>query len=88
MWEAHAGWVRYVAFSPDGRSIATASYDRSIKIWDVTNQNPRLLGEVEDFNSGICAQTLIGHQQPVSSIAFSPDGQQLVSSSFDKTIKL
>jgi WD40 repeat protein len=32
--------------------------------------------------------TLTGHQQPVSAIAFSPDGQQLVSSSFDKTIKL
>ncbi len=84
VWEAHAGWVRYVAFSPDGRSIATASYDRSIKIWDVSNQNPRLLGEIGD----LCTHTLIGHQQPVSSIAFSPDGQQLVSSSFDKTIKL
>jgi WD40 repeat protein len=87
VWEAHAGWVRYVAFSPDGRSIATASYDRSIKIWEV---------KIPDFSeksgictyAGICTHTLIGHQQPVSSIAFSPDGQQLVSSSFDKTIKL
>ena len=89
-WEAHEGWVRFVAFSPDGRfsdgeatpTIATASYDRSIKIWDVTNPNPRLLGEVGDLKSGICTHTLTGHQQPVSSIAFSPDGQQLVSSSF------
>jgi WD40 repeat protein len=88
VWEAHAGWVRYVAFSPDGRSIASCSYDRSIKIWDVA--------KIPDFSeksgicqqSGICTHTLTGHQQPVSSIAFSPDGQQLVSSSFDKTIKL
>ncbi len=86
VWEAHAGWVRYVAFNPDGRSVATASYDRSIKIWDIR--------KIPDFSekSGICLptclHTLIGHQQPVSSIAFSPDGQQFVSSSFDKTIKL
>jgi len=91
-WEAHTAWVRFVAYSPDGRSIATASYDRSIKIWDITNQNPRLIPEVGDLKSGICIptclHTLTGHQQPVSAIAFSPDGRQLVSSSFDKTIKL
>ncbi|WP_309744405.1 NB-ARC domain-containing protein [Chamaesiphon sp. OTE_20_metabat_361] len=101
-WEAHTAWVRFVAFSPNGKTIATCSYDRSIKIWDITNQNPRLLQEVGDLShakipdffekSGMfiltCLHTLIGHQQPVSAIAFSPDGQQLVSSSFDKTIKL
>jgi WD40 repeat protein len=83
-WEAHTAWVRFVAFSPDGKTIATASYDRSIKIWEVK------IPQIPDFfeKSGICLQTLIGHQQPVSAIAFSPDGQQLVSSSFDKTIKL
>ncbi len=82
-WQAHTAWVRFVAFSPDGRSIASGSYDRSIKIWDVT--------KIPNFSkksgvcqqSGICIHTLIGHQQPVSAIAFSPDGRQLVSSSFD-----
>ncbi len=90
-WEAHTAWVRSVAFSPDGRAIATASYDRSIKIWNVGE-----IPKIPDFfeksgicaKSGICLHTLTGHQQPVSAIAFSPDGQQLVSSSFDKTIKL
>jgi WD40 repeat protein len=93
-WSAHTAWVRSVAFSPDGKTIATGSYDRSIKIWEVK------IPKIPDFlkKSGICAKpgvfiptclhTLIGHQQPVSAIAFSPDGRQLVSSSFDKTIKL
>ncbi len=54
---------------------------------------PSDVGKIPDFSkkSGICASslhTLTGHQQPVSSIAFSPDGRQLVSSSFDKTIKV
>jgi WD40 repeat protein len=91
-WEAHEGWVRAVVFSPDGRSIATASYDRSIKIWVYPERSRRDVAQIPDFSekSGICISihTLIGHQQPVSAIAFSPDGRQLVSSSFDKTIKL
>lgn len=101
-WSAHTAWVRSVAFSPDGRSIATASYDRSIKIWDV-DKIPDCLVSLPwpgdptresrcSQKSGIynptCLHTLTGHQQPVSAIAFSPDGRQLVSSSFDKTIKL
>lgn len=87
-WSAHTAWVRFVAFSPDGRSIATASYDRSIKIWDVANIPDCFEKSGMCQQSGICTHTLTGHQQPVSAIAFSPDGQQLVSSSFDKTIKL
>ncbi len=89
-WSAHTAWVRFVAFSPNGKTIATASYDRSIKIWDLSHT------KIPNFSKksgicqqlGICTHTLTGHQQPVSAIAFSPDGQQLVSSSFDKTIKL
>jgi WD40 repeat protein len=87
VWEAHAGWVRFVAFSPDGRSIASCSYDRSIKIWEVKIPDCSEKSGICQ-KSGICLHILTGHQQPVSSIAFSPDGQQLVSSSFDKTIKL
>jgi WD40 repeat protein len=32
----HSGWVRSVSYSPDGRYIASGSYDRTIKIWDAT----------------------------------------------------
>jgi WD40 repeat protein len=62
-----------VAFSPDGKAIASASNDKTIKLW---NLEGRLLN------------TLSGHGDSVYSVAFSPDGKTITSASNDKTIKL
>lgn len=62
--------VQSVAFSPDGRRLASASY-RTIWIWDS-------LG-------GSCLVTLMGHLDFVESVAFSPDGQRLTSGGMDTT---
>ncbi|MBD2210936.1 serine/threonine protein kinase [Nostoc linckia FACHB-104] len=70
----HSQAVKSVAYSPDGKLLATASDDQTIKLWDV-NQ----LQEI---------YTLIGHSHAVKSVAFSPDGQILASGSWDKTVKL
>jgi parallel beta-helix repeat protein len=70
----HTDPVRSVAFSPDGRLLASGSYDNTIKLWEVA--------------SGREVRTLTGHTGDVTSVAFSPDGRLLASGSVDDTIKL
>ncbi|KIM97029.1 hypothetical protein OIDMADRAFT_105875 [Oidiodendron maius Zn] len=68
------GWVFAIAFSPDGRQIASGSDGWTIKLWDAT--------------TGDLQKTLTGHSNSVFAIAFSPDGRQIASGSHDRTIKL
>jgi WD40 repeat protein len=63
-----------VAFSPDGKQVASSLWDMTIKLWDAT--------------TGDCQKILAGHSSQVTAVAFSPDGKQIASSSDDKTIKL
>jgi WD40 repeat protein len=70
----HDDRVYSVAFSPNGKSLASGSQDKTIRVWDVA--------------SGTLRQTLMGHTDIVFSVAFSPDGRLLASGSPDKTIKL
>lgn len=71
---SHVGYVFYVSWSPDGSKIATASCDKTIKIWEA--------------NSGTVKSTLKGHTQCVRSVEWSPDGTRLASSADDGTIKI
>jgi len=70
----HTSDVYSVAFSPDGKILASGSGDNTIQLWDVAK--------------GTLLRTLQGHTSWVRSVAFSPDGKILASGSADKTIKL
>ncbi|KFZ19764.1 hypothetical protein V501_00497, partial [Pseudogymnoascus sp. VKM F-4519 (FW-2642)] len=71
----HSSSVSAVAFSPDGKQIASSSDDNeTIKLWDA--------------RTGGLQKTLAGHLGSVMAVAFSPDGKQIASGSYDETIKL
>ncbi|HEX2079315.1 MAG TPA: hypothetical protein VHG08_16430, partial [Longimicrobium sp.] len=66
--------VHGVAFSPDGRRLAAASFDRTVSVWDVA--------------SGRRLARLAGHRRKVADVAYSPDGRWLASVASDTTVRL
>jgi WD40 repeat protein len=72
--QGHTGWVKSVAFSPDGKHVVSGSNDKTIQIWEA--------------GTGAVLQTLQGHTDWVRSVAFSPGGQHVVSSSNDETVRV
>ena len=71
----HTLAVTSVAFSPDGKTLATGSDDSTVRLWDVAAR--RALGT-----------PLTGHTNSVRSVAFSPDGRTLATGSYDNTVRL
>jgi WD40 repeat protein len=68
----HAGPVRHAAFSPDGKTAVTASFDHTARIW----------------NDGMTFATLSGHTGPVFYAEFSPNGKVVATASQDGTVRL
>jgi WD40 repeat protein len=82
--QGHTGYVASVAFTPDGRHLASGSGDGTVKLWEVASARE--------------VQTLRGHPNffllnffllhPVLSVAVSPDGHYLASGGANKKVKL
>jgi WD40 repeat protein len=72
--EAHQGWVRALAVSPDGRTLASCGNDRLVKLWSAADVKP--------------LRELAGHASHVYNLAFHPAGRHLVSADLKGAVKV
>jgi WD40 repeat protein len=72
--EGHNSAVVSVAYSPDGKLIASGSWDQTVRVWNAA--------------TGTLQHTLTGHNRSVYSVGFSPDGKHIASCSSDQTVRV
>jgi len=70
----HSHFVEDVVISSDGQFALSASWDNTLRLWDIS--------------AGVTARTFVGHTKEVLSVAFSADNRQIISGSRDRTIRL
>ena len=71
--EGHTAPIAALAASPDGATLASASWDHTVRLWPLAGGAPRVLE---------------GHTQNVNGLAFAPDGRTLVSVSYDQSVRI
>jgi cytochrome c len=73
VFEGHSAPIAALAVSPDGATLASASWDQTVRLWPLAGGAPRVLE---------------GHAQNVNGVAFAPDGRTLVSVSYDQSVRI
>lgn len=71
--EGHTAPISALAISPDGATLASVSWDQTVRLWPLAGGAPRVLE---------------GHTQNVNGVAFAPDGRTLVSVSYDQSVRI
>ena len=70
----HENIVNSLAFSPDGKTLASASFDRTVRFWDIATGKER--------------HRCIGHTEGIAFLTFSPDGTTVATGGYDKTVRI
>ncbi|MCX7666738.1 MAG: WD40 repeat domain-containing protein [Gemmataceae bacterium] len=73
--KAHGALVHGLAFSPDGKKVASAGFDKNVKIWELTDKG---LKEIK----------VLPHPEPVAAVAWSSDGKFLATGCHDKSVRI
>lgn len=89
VFTGHDGPIYSIDYAPDGLSVATASYDKRVLVWDPAQVPPFNLDNLlVKQASQVSYRELVGHIAPVQSVKFSRDGQLLLSGSRDNAVKV
>ncbi|MDB9537380.1 hypothetical protein PN451_16350, partial [Dolichospermum planctonicum CS-1226] len=86
--KGHSYSVNAIAVTPDGKTVISGSWDKTIKIWDITQQKTGFFGFIYERIRSRLKFTLKGHSYSVNAIALTPDGKTVISVSSDHTIKI
>ena len=73
--KGHTALIHSIGISPYGKTIATAGFDKTVRLWEIKD------------NKLVEVKSIPAHNDPVYAVAFSPDGKTLVTASLDKTMK-